>query len=528
MKVLIITGKLASGTVREAVSASSHKIHVHVVNTPIAAFLTPRRIISELHKINFSDGAPDVIIVPGLIPKDVKVVWEQTGIPAYKGPTDAADLPIVLDMLDELELSTRKPADRLIEEEQRRRALQFIEDFENDTRKREMLLERDENILIGNLPVGRDFPMRVLAEVANAPLLLKEGKLRERIEYFIRSGADMIDLGMLAGEDNSDLLPEIIETARSAAPNIPLSVDSLNPPEIEAAVECGVDMILSLDLGNYRDVIQSLRKNSVPAVILPTDYSEGWVPETVEERVEALEKLKGKCRGIDVIADPVLDPVNSRSIVESVMACRMYTERNPDPVFFGVGNVTELLDADSTGVNALLAGFGMELGVSILFTPEESGKALGSVHELSVASKMMFLARNRGSVPKDLGINLVLFKDKRKPSRIVEEISVPTIEAEGGMKFVRDRCGSFKIMVEDGRIKAVLYDKTEPVIAFTSDSAKRLYEEIINRKLVSRLEHAAYLGAELQKAEIALRTGKGYVQDFELFEKSALFENGQR
>ncbi|MEM4196369.1 MAG: DUF4346 domain-containing protein, partial [Methanothermobacter sp.] len=84
------------------------------------------------------------------------------------------------------------------------------------------------------------------------------------------------------------------------------------------------------------------------------------------------------------------------------------------------------------------------------------------------------------------------------------------------------------IMVENGRIKAVLYDKTEPVIAFTSDSAKRLYEEIINRKLVSRLEHAAYLGAELQKAEIAMRTGKGYVQDFELFERSALFENGQR
>lgn len=169
MRVLIITGKLASGTVRDAVSASSHEVHVHVVNTPIAAFLTPRKIISEINDINFSDGAPDMIIVPGLIPKDVKVIWEETGIPAYKGPTDAADLPIVLDMLDELELSTRKPADRLIEEEQRRRALQFIEDFENDTRKREELLERDENILIANLPVGRDFPMRVLAEVANAP-----------------------------------------------------------------------------------------------------------------------------------------------------------------------------------------------------------------------------------------------------------------------------------------------------------------------------------------------------------------------
>lgn len=87
------------------------------------------------------------------------------------------------------------------------------------------------------------------------------------------------------------------------------------------------------------------------------------------------------------------------------------------------------------------------------------------------------------------------------------------------MKFVRDRKGSFKITVEDGMIRAVLYDKMEPVVTITSDSAKKIYEEIINRNLVSRMEHAAYLGAELQKAEIALKTGKGYVQDFELFRK---------
>ncbi|NLU04338.1 MAG: DUF4346 domain-containing protein, partial [Methanothermobacter sp.] len=87
-------------------------------------------------------------------------------------------------------------------------------------------------------------------------------------------------------------------------------------------------------------------------------------------------------------------------------------------------------------------------------------------------------------------------------------------------KFFRDKMGSFKIMVEDGQIKAVLYKGMEPRTALTSDSAKKLYEEIINRNLVSRLEHAAYLGAELQKAEIALRTGKDYVQDFELFERS--------
>ncbi|MEM4524601.1 MAG: DUF4346 domain-containing protein, partial [Archaeoglobaceae archaeon] len=33
---------------------------------------------------------------------------------------------------------------------------------------------------------------------------------------------------------------------------------------------------------------------------------------------------------------------------------------------------------------------------------------------------------------------------------------------------------------------------------------------------VSRLDHAAYLGRELMKAEIALRLGKNYIQDREL------------
>lgn len=35
-------------------------------------------------------------------------------------------------------------------------------------------LKKPNNILIGNLAVGEDFPMRVLAEIANAPILTKE------------------------------------------------------------------------------------------------------------------------------------------------------------------------------------------------------------------------------------------------------------------------------------------------------------------------------------------------------------------
>ena len=60
----------------------------------------------------------------------------------------------------------------------------------------------------------------------------------------------------------------------------------------------------------------------------------------------------------------------------------------------------------------------MELGVSILFTPEETEKQ-SSVYELSTASKMMFLV-SISSIPKDLGINLVAFKDKHKRLDIIE------------------------------------------------------------------------------------------------------------
>jgi len=40
-----------------------------------------------------------------------------------------------------------------------------------------------------------------------------------------------------------------------------------------------------------------------------------------------------------------------------------------------------------------------------------------------------------------------------------------------------------------------------------------LYMTAINRKLVSRLDHAAYLGRELARAEGALTSGERYIQD---------------
>ena len=393
-------------------------------------------------------------------------------------------------MIEKLDLSSQVPADKLIEDELKRRALTFINNFEKDNKNIKKLLKKPENIMVGNLPVGEDFPMRVLAEIANAPLLNEE-ELVKRAEYFVKNGADMLD--------------------------IPISIDTLNPAEIKVAVESGVDLILSLDLGNCEEVIPLIREKKIPAVILPTDFSKNWTPRTIMERVNAIEELMKKCNEINVIADLILDPINSQSIVESIIACHKFKRRNKVPLFFGVGNVTELLDVDSVGVNALLSGIAMELGASILFTPEASGKTFGSVHELVVSSNMMFLAKNRGSVPKDMGINLLMLKDKRKREKIIEDINTPIIPGIEDYKFTQDPYGSFKLMIEDDVIKAVHYKNMNPHVSITGQTAKQVYDTIIKEGLVSRVEHAAYLGAELQKAEISLKLGKNYLQDFPLF-----------
>ncbi len=87
------------------------------------------------------------LLTPGLIRKDVSYVKQKTGIETYKGPKDAADLAIVLEMIEKLDLSSTVPADKLIEEELRKRALMFIENFEKDEKNKLKLLKKPENIL---------------------------------------------------------------------------------------------------------------------------------------------------------------------------------------------------------------------------------------------------------------------------------------------------------------------------------------------------------------------------------------------
>jgi hypothetical protein len=98
---------------------------------------------------------------------DTKTITEEIKIPAFKGTRYAADLPIILDCLGEVTLSTTIPACDLFREKLQEKALAEIEKVEQN---RNELIKKPGNLVIGDLAVGKEFPMRVLAEIVDAPL----------------------------------------------------------------------------------------------------------------------------------------------------------------------------------------------------------------------------------------------------------------------------------------------------------------------------------------------------------------------
>ncbi|MDP3698045.1 MAG: DUF4346 domain-containing protein [Nanoarchaeota archaeon] len=82
-----------------------------------------------------------------------------------------------------------------------------------------------------------------------------------------------------------------------------------------------------------------------------------------------------------------------------------------------------------------------------------------------------------------------------------------------------DPKGYFLIRVNDKkkRIEAGFCNYKHEIIKMVyGTGAIEVYNTIIRKKMISRLEHAAYLGKELYKAELALKYGKRYRQEFPL------------
>lgn len=519
MKVLLITGLLAENIVKEYAKQSRTPTNVIALKKPVAALLNPPFIIQELKKFTLKDF--DLVLVPGQIFGDVKAVSEELNIPVFKGPRYAADLPVVLDCLDEVKLSTVTPACDLLREKLTEKALAELKKVEQE---KGSLVKQKGNLFVGKVAIGGSFPMRVLAEIVDAPLL-ETCEMQRLAKRYVRSGADIIDIGMVVGQSRpSDVVRAV--RAVKAVVDVPVSIDSLDPFEIKAAVSEGVDLILSADAGNLRQIAPFAK--DVAIVIIPSNQRRGYFPQNVKLRVRLLERLIKQAQVLGfrkVIGDLILEPAN---VLDSFVAFRDFNLHNPDvPLLIGIANVVELFDADSVGLNALLARLSSKVGVDILLVTEKTRKAWGSVHEASVASKMTFLANKRDSVPSNLGLDLLILKDRMNKEEIYDralETNLKVIAAKKSGKSVEsDPCGVFRIMVDRDRclIMALHFVSSEsrnPSHVIEGASAEDILDSILSLGLVSRLDHVAYLGRELAAAEIALVSGKQYLQDEKLFQ----------
>jgi len=522
VKVLLVTGQLAQDIVKEHAKESTVETETLAFKIAVAAFLTPQIIVEQLKNTKLTGF--NMILVPGLVRGDTNLISKATGIPTFKGPRYAADLPIILDSLCEVKLSTTIPADDLLREKLQQQAFQ---DIEKPEKNRAELLKKPGNLLIGNLAVGKDFPMRVLAEIVDAALMDKE-TIQQTAKRFVAVGADIIDVGMVAGESQPDKAKLIVEWVKQVV-DVPVSIDTLDPAEIKAAVQAGAELVLSGDAGNIEKIAPFTSK--VAVVVIPTNQRQGYFPKKAQERVKYLEEIIAKAKKLGIsrcLADLILEPTD---ILESFIAYKEFVARNPDvPLFVGVSNVTELMDADSVGVNAILARLSQEVDASMLLATEKSDKAKGTVAEEVAATKMMFLAKKRDSVPKDLGIDLLVLKDKRfheEPYDKKLELGAKVVDASEKLEpATLDSHGMFKISIDraEGVLVTAHYDSAQidrPVNVVKGKTADRVFAKIVEMGLVSRLDHAAYLGSELAKAEIALRTGKEYVQDKDLFKNKS-------
>jgi dihydropteroate synthase-like protein len=520
LKVLLVTGMLAEESVKRYAKESCIDTQTLALKIAVAAFLTPTIIAKALQNIKLMGF--NMILVPGLVRGDTAAISKATRVPSFKGPRYAADLPTVLDSLCEVQLSTLIPADDLLREKLLQKALQEIEKTEAN---REYLLKKPSSMLIGNLAIGKDFPMRVLAEIVDAALMDKE-TIQRTAKRFVDVGADIIDVGMFAGESQPEKAKNVVKWVRQVV-NVPVSIDTLNPTEMKAAIEAGAELVLSGDAGNIEEIAPFVK--DVAVVVIPTNQRLGYFPKKAQERVKYLEETITKAKKLGVtkcLADLILEPTN---ILESFIAFKEFAQKSPNvPLFVGVSNVTELIDADSVGVNAILARLSQEIDASVLLATEKSDKAKGTVREEVVAAKMMFLAKKRGSVPKDLGIDLLNLKDKRSHEELYSkelETAAKVIHVPNRLEStILDSAGMFKIYVDrnENLLIAIHYVSPDMTVSnriFKGKTAESIYAKIAQMGLVSTLDHAAYLGSELAKAEIALRTGKGYVQDGEFFKK---------
>jgi len=326
------------------------------------------------------------------------------------------------------------------------------------------------------------YDIEILAEINNAPKLSREA-VRASADYFRASGADLIDIGCTPGVEFPGL-GEVVRELRGAGMRV--SVDSFDPREIRTAVEAGAELVLSVNSTNL-EVARDLTGTGARAVAIP-DF--GQSIDTLPPTLEALERWDVK-----YLIDPVIEPIGF-GFTASLERYAEVHRRYPDvPQLMGVGNLTELTSADSTGVNTLLLAVCQETGVRAVLTTEVIPWARGAVREIDIARRLVYHAVRHHTLPKNVDDRLVTVKDP-------EILEFDEAELRQLHAAVKD--SNFRIFTDRTTITVF----NDAIFVRGTD-----IQEIFAQLGVDEATHAFYLGRELARAKLAITLGKTYRQE---------------
>ncbi len=523
MKIGLITGRRASELVKKFAELAEKKVvgaELEVIVIPINVIGLVNTdaiasIIASNEQLARKLRENDVILVPGTVRGDVSVIEKVVGKPVYKASRSVSLLTeVVKSLLSGVSLSKTLPAEDVLKDCLLRRIASALERF-----NREAICV----FSIGRLKVPLRGPPTLLA--AETSVSLPPEKAGEQAKYFEESGADIVVIGIPLGE-NRDVYTRRIKSVTSNCNRAVIAVDSENPHAIIEGFKHGAEIAFGLHAGNM-DILREYRKKTF--VVIPGNTKTGVLPRNSKETVEMLMKNLEKARKLGyekLIADPILQPP-LMGLVDSIVAYKELSNKLSVPLALSTSNVTELLDADSVGVNALLSCIAVELGASLVHVSEESWRARWSVSEVKLGLLLACAARDLHQFPVDVGIDLFVAKEKEKPEpptinwKEPGEKEVIDTRSIGQLKAKLDKWGHVVIEVDhDEKVIIVCIEKRvgESRKCYIGDDATKLMRKVLNDHREFSIEHAGYLGMELAKAMIALKLGKKYVQDSDVIE----------
>ena len=324
------------------------------------------------------------------------------------------------------------------------------------------------------------YSVKIFAEIVDAPELRIE-EIIKCAQHYADSGADVIDLGCLPQTPFPHLEESI---AALKEQDFKVSVDSIETDDLLRGGKAGADYLLSLN-------------ESTAWIADEVDSSPVLIPETpgnMDSLYRVIDSMEKK--GHEYYADPILDPIHF-GLTNSIVRYHELRNRLPHaPIMMGTGNLTELTDADTTGVTAILMGIISELDISAILTTEVSPHARSVVKELDIARRVMYAAKQESSLPRGYSNGLMALRERKPFTYTPDEIS-EMAEA------IRDP--SFRIQISEQGIHVYNRDRLQ----VSHDP----FEFFPNLKVDEDGAHAFYLGVELARAQIAWQLGKRYNQD---------------